>query len=207
MNLPSKDGKFIQATAAYHNVHTAHQYTERREFIGGGLDGPEHMRTGKWINLKPGENESQVKAENKRTVTEHKPGKSMTKFARLLADLKELREKEPDFRAVVFTKFDEVQKALVDLLADEKKAGGSLHDKEAPPLKVFQFNKHTPATSRHNKIHEFQHGKASGGSRLRRTRIVNSTVDDSLRGARRARPAGPSASRSRARALILTHES
>ena len=58
--------------------------------------------------------------------------------------------------------FDEVQKALVDLLADEKKAGGSLHDKEAPPLKVFQFNKHTPATSRHNKIHEFQHGKASG---------------------------------------------
>ena len=27
---------------------------------------------------------------------------------------------------------------------------------------MFQFNKHTPATSRHNKIHEFQHGKASG---------------------------------------------
>ena len=79
---------------------------------------------GRWVALKASESADQFKAADQRTVSEQKPGKSMTKFARLLADLKELREKEPDFRAVVFTKFVEVQKALVHRLADEKKAGG-----------------------------------------------------------------------------------
>ena len=167
MEDPSKDGKFIQATAAYGRAHTTVEHIERKEYVSvHGTPVPPGTANaywhGRWVTLKASESADQFKAADQRTVTEQKPGKSMTKFARLLADLKELREKEPDFRAVVFTKFDEVQKALVDLLADEKKAGGCLHDKEAPPLKVFQFNKHTPATSRHNKIHEFQHGKASG---------------------------------------------
>ena len=47
---------------------------------------------------------------------------SATKFAALLADLQALREVEPDFRAVIFTRFDAVQVADAQLLCRRRSA-------------------------------------------------------------------------------------
>jgi len=60
------------------------------------------------------------------TSTEYH-ARAMTKHAALIDDLRQLQEHEPDFRAVVFTRFDEVQHALVRLVRAASKPGGALH--------------------------------------------------------------------------------
>ena len=62
-----------------------------------------------------------------------------------MADLHALRIEEPSARFVVFTRHDAVQERLVALITYEVRDGGLLETPEGQkPLKVFEFNKHTP---------------------------------------------------------------
>ena len=56
-------------------------------------------------------------------------------------------------------------------------------------MKVFQFNKHTPATSRHNKIHEFQH--AASGAYVFAVTVQTAAVGITLTAATRVYPMEP----------------
>ena len=91
---------------------------------------------------------------------------SLSKYAALLDDLVRLREEEPSFRAVIFTRFDIVQRRLVQILKTEATTSGgrlavdptgmSKAQLRASELKLYEFNKATPPTARHRRISEFQ---------------------------------------------------
>ena len=92
---------------------------------------------------------------------------SLTKFRTLMEDLHALRADEPSARFVVFTRHDAVQERLVTLITSEVRTGGLLETPQGhKPLKVFEFNKHTPPTKRHRLIQDFQDGQDSGGARV-----------------------------------------
>ena len=96
-------------------------------------------------------------------VTKWQSKASLTKFKALMADLSKLREEEPNMRAVVFTQHDLVQERLVTLINGETGSDGLLKTpKGAKPLKVFEFNKHTPPTKRHKLIKDFQDANLAG---------------------------------------------
>ena len=104
---------------------------------------------------------------------------SLTKYAALLDDLVSLRNLEPSFRAVIFTRFDTVQQRLVRILKDESTAPtGKLYFSNPPEgaapsgkskavpkaterLKIYEFNRQTAPTARHRRISEFQNSTAS----------------------------------------------
>ena len=75
----------------------------------------------------------------------------LTKFAALLRELGALLVADPLTRVVVFTQFDGVQQALVQMLM-----------REAPAFTIFSLNKHTPVGARHRLIREFQ-SRGNGG--------------------------------------------
>ena len=80
-------------------------------------------------------------------------------------DHQTLWKSEPDFRAVVFTRFDEVQRRLVELCEFARRPGGCLHNPSLAPsqqLKIFEFNRATAPVSRHKRIAEFQQPDATG---------------------------------------------
>ena len=115
---------------------------------------------------------------------------TVTKYATLLADLAKLREEEPSFRAVIFTRFDVVQTRLVRLLkdastsstsklgilpnlgilpaeADASSAASSARSKatskaaaKASKLQIYEFNRATAPQSRHKRISDFQNSQA-----------------------------------------------
>ena len=91
---------------------------------------------------------------------------SLTKFKTLMSDLKELRAAEPDMRAVVFTRFNDVQERLVELVKTESMAGGMLastNDKGKPnPIKIYQFSSKTAPPQRHKLIADFQESTKPG---------------------------------------------
>ena len=80
-------------------------------------------------------------------------------------DHQTLWKSEPDFRAVVFTRFDEVQRRLVELCEFARRPGGCLHNPSlalSQQLKIFEFNRTTAPVSRHKRIAEFQQPDATG---------------------------------------------
>ena len=89
LDKPSTQGKFHEAVAAYKRT-----FDEVRVPTTTPAGVPQRFKT-----------ELVAKA-------------SLTKYAALLDDLAKLREEEPSFRAVVFTRFDVVQQRLVRLLKD-----------------------------------------------------------------------------------------
>jgi len=138
---PSPSGAFAQATAAFLRVHETLEVVTK----------PTAREKERDANAQP------------RTRTERRPIKTLGKYARLLDDLAALRAEEPSFHAVVFSRFDEVQCRVVQLLAQESKPGGCLYAGKALPLKIFEFNKHTQPTTRHKRIQEFQQGMDKEG--------------------------------------------
>ena len=141
LTSPSSEGSFKEASAAYLRVHHAVQ-VENKKSKHEKLANPNAPVTYR---------------------TEYRPLRECTKFAKLLADLKELRGTEPDFHAVIFTQFDEVHARLVQLIGEESsKPDGMLYQGKAAKLKIFEFSKSTAPTSRHKRIQEFQQG---GGTR------------------------------------------
>ena len=92
-----------------------------------------------------------------------RPGE-LTKCKTLVADLAALQAEEPDFHAVVFTQYDEMQRALVEAVKTASRSGGELSaGGKAPALRIFEFNKKTAPTTRHKRIAEFQNSNAPGG--------------------------------------------
>ena len=75
----------------------------------------------------------------------------LSKPAALLRELAALLRADPLTRVVVFTQFDVVQQALVQMLL-----------REAPAFTIFSLNKHTPVGARHRLIREFQ-SRGNGG--------------------------------------------
>ena len=91
-----------------------------------------------------------------------RPGE-LTKCKTLVADLVALQAEEPDFHAVVFTQYDEMQRTLVEAVKTASRSGGELSaGGKAPALRIFEFNKKTAPTTRHKRIAEFQNSNAPG---------------------------------------------
>ena len=125
LESPAQSGAFAEASAAYVRMHEKVEIETKP--TKAQKESP-FFHAGDWPKIR----------------VEQRPKKTLTKFARLLSDLKELREAEPNFHAVIFTRFDEVQQRLVQLIGEESKtAAGVLYDGKAAPLKIFEFNKQT----------------------------------------------------------------
>ncbi|KOO25070.1 DNA helicase, partial [Chrysochromulina tobinii] len=147
---PLAVGRFAEASKAFLATHSPLQMTvkltpqERRSRMAYGIFGPGTHSVTSWL-----------------------PNANMTKFVALMKDLQALRADEPNMKVVVFTRFNEVQQRLVDLIQGETGAGGLLASKEAEgqhtkPLKVLEFNSKTPPLQRHARIKEFQESKDNG---------------------------------------------
>jgi hypothetical protein len=138
---PSGSGAFARATAAFLRVCEEVEVKVKKKAGADEERAPVSKRAAAKAAIEgPVADDDGADADAKPRV-EHLPRASCTKFAQLMADLKALRESEPDFRAVVFTRFDEVQRRLVALVKAEAKPGGALHDADAPRLAIFEFNK------------------------------------------------------------------
>lgn len=63
---------------------------------------------------------------------------------------------------MVFTRFNDVQQRLVELVKGQTAAGGLLASKDHSSLVVYEFNGHTAPVKRHKSISEFQDGNSAG---------------------------------------------
>ena len=183
---PSTDGSYREASAAFLRCH---QEVEVRSRASNPNPGPQALSPTLTPALTPTLTLTQVLSrttESKATSSflqsescfyDHgkgswyhkakeyrpRPGE-LTKCKRLVADLVALQAEEPDFHAVVFTQYDEMQRTLVEAVKTASRSGGELSaGGKAPALRIFEFNKKTAPTTRHKRIAEFQNSSAPGG--------------------------------------------
>ena len=115
-------------------------------------------------------------------IKQYTPLATLTKFKALMSELQALRETEPSFRAIVFTRHTTVQERLVELIrselvnkpAPDKPADTAAPDKAAgksskaagkpQPLKIFEFTAKTTPTTRHRLIQQFQDPATKGAA-------------------------------------------
>ena len=141
---PSPIGAFAAACAAFKRTHKIVQAPppkldrEGKRLVAQGFLAPPPATLPTWVPLA-----------------------SLSKFQALMNDLKALREAEPGFRAIVFTRHPRVQERLVKLLNEALAKGGALHH-ESVQLKIFEFTQKTVPQKRHALIKEFQNSTASG---------------------------------------------
>ena len=89
----------------------------------------------------------------------------LTKFRRLMDDLVTLRQSEPHFRVIVFTRHSTVQERLVALIESETRANGSLAPlADGSKVVCFEFTQKTAPQARHRLISQFQ--GSGGGARI-----------------------------------------
>ena len=145
LSKPLASGKFLEASRAFLATHskllvsTKTTALEKRQRVREGKAAQEFYSETKW-----------------------QPDSTLTKFAALMKDLKELRDKEPNCKCVVFTRFNEVQQRLVELVKEQTTAGGVLASKDHKPLIVYEFNGKTAPAKRHKSIADFQDATSTG---------------------------------------------
>ena len=117
IEAPRDEGSCREATAAFLRLHDSAEVVSKLSDVKGATAAANGKDSVKYDQAKGGFFE---------TSTEYHAC-AMTKYAALIDDLRQLRQTEPDFRAVVFTRFDEVQRALVRLVRAASRPGGVLH--------------------------------------------------------------------------------